>query len=367
MSCSGSYLSLQLGGGWQHEAHESWGLVRWTVRRALSAAPSTRSPSRRLLRIQQWLWPAPLGVVVQGVVIGGLTSLLAFGLALTYRSNRIINFATGDLGGAPAALGVLLIVGPGLPYFVAMPIALAGRGRARRAGRVALHPPLLQRAAPHPYRRHHRHRGPARRRRGDPAEGVRHSGAAAIVPVAVRLLVRDQPGHLPRQRHHRHARGAAGHRRARRLLPLHAHRHRRARQRRERRTGVAARRAGQAPADDRVGGVDRARHSRHPAARRHRRTPARLVGRPRHPAPRAGRGRHRPHGEAADDLRRVGRARCPRAVDRVQHWPGRLRRPDPLHRRARRAARAAPQWRVAPRRRAAVVVAGGQSGAADPP
>jgi branched-chain amino acid transport system permease protein len=74
--------------------------------------------------VQQWLWPAPRGVIVQGVVIGGLTSLLAFGLALTYRSNRIINFATGDLGGAPAALGVLLIVGPGLPYFVAMPIAL---------------------------------------------------------------------------------------------------------------------------------------------------------------------------------------------------------------------------------------------------
>lgn len=73
---------------------------------------------------QQHLWPAPLGVLVQGVVVGGLTALLAFGLALTYRANRIINFATGDLGGAPAALGVLLIVGPGLPYFVAMPIAL---------------------------------------------------------------------------------------------------------------------------------------------------------------------------------------------------------------------------------------------------
>ena len=76
------------------------------------------------LAIKQRLWPAPLGVLVQGVVIGGLTSFLAFGLALTYRANRIINVATGDLGGAPAALGVLLIVGPGWPYFVAMPAGL---------------------------------------------------------------------------------------------------------------------------------------------------------------------------------------------------------------------------------------------------
>lgn len=90
------------------------------VRRAFDALALTLL----FVAVQQRLWPAPLGVVVQGVVIGGLTSLLAFGLALTYRSNRIVNFATGDLGGAPAALGVLLIVGPGLPYFLAMPIAL---------------------------------------------------------------------------------------------------------------------------------------------------------------------------------------------------------------------------------------------------
>jgi branched-chain amino acid transport system permease protein len=73
----------------------------------------------------QWFWPAPLGVYVQGVVIGGLTSLIAFGLALTYRSNRIINFAQGDLGGIPATLAVLLILGPGVPYLLAFPVGLA--------------------------------------------------------------------------------------------------------------------------------------------------------------------------------------------------------------------------------------------------
>lgn len=78
-----------------------------------------------LFGIQQALMPAPAGVVVNGVVIGGLTALIAFGLALVYRANGIVNFAQGDLGGVPASMGVLLIVGPGMPYLVAMPLAIA--------------------------------------------------------------------------------------------------------------------------------------------------------------------------------------------------------------------------------------------------
>ena len=73
----------------------------------------------------QWFWPAPIGVLVQGLVIGGLTALIAFGIALTYRANRIVNFAGGDLGALPASLAVLLIVSDvGLPYFVAVPVGL---------------------------------------------------------------------------------------------------------------------------------------------------------------------------------------------------------------------------------------------------
>lgn len=75
--------------------------------------------------MQQRLWPAPLGVVLQGLVIGGLTSLIAFGLALVYRANRIINFAQGDLGGIPASLGVLLMLSNGLPFLLALPLSLA--------------------------------------------------------------------------------------------------------------------------------------------------------------------------------------------------------------------------------------------------
>jgi ABC-type branched-subunit amino acid transport system permease subunit len=71
------------------------------------------------------LWPSPAGVLLKGVVIGGLYALIALGLALVYRANRIINFAQGDLGAGPAALAVLLIVSVGVPYVVAMAAGVA--------------------------------------------------------------------------------------------------------------------------------------------------------------------------------------------------------------------------------------------------
>jgi branched-chain amino acid transport system permease protein len=71
-------------------------------------------------------WSLPAGLVVQGTLIGGLTALLAIGIALVYRANRIINFAQGDLGAFPATLAVLLMVtGIGLPYPVAFVAGLA--------------------------------------------------------------------------------------------------------------------------------------------------------------------------------------------------------------------------------------------------
>jgi len=73
---------------------------------------------------QRILFPAPLGVLVQGVVLGGLTALIAFGIALVHRADRIVNFAQGDLGGLPASLAVLLILVPGVPYLVAVPLGL---------------------------------------------------------------------------------------------------------------------------------------------------------------------------------------------------------------------------------------------------
>ena len=38
----------------------------------------------------------PSGVVLQGLVLGGLTSLTAMGLVLVYRASRVFNFAQGS-------------------------------------------------------------------------------------------------------------------------------------------------------------------------------------------------------------------------------------------------------------------------------
>ena len=67
----------------------------------------------------QVLWGPPAGIVVQGALLGGLSALLALGLALVYRANRILNFAQGDLGAAPASLAVLLVVTSGASWLVA--------------------------------------------------------------------------------------------------------------------------------------------------------------------------------------------------------------------------------------------------------
>jgi branched-chain amino acid transport system permease protein len=77
------------------------------------------------LAAQALLLPMPLGVVLQGVIIGGLTALIALGIALVYRANRIINFAQGDLAAVPTVLTVVFI-GAGLPFLVALPIGLLG-------------------------------------------------------------------------------------------------------------------------------------------------------------------------------------------------------------------------------------------------
>jgi len=56
-------------------------------------------------------WDVPSGVLVQGALIGGLSSLVALGIALVWRGNRAVNFAAGDLGAVPATLAVLLVIG----------------------------------------------------------------------------------------------------------------------------------------------------------------------------------------------------------------------------------------------------------------
>src|SRR3954451_18914918 len=72
------------------------------------------------------LWAVPFGIFVKGAVIGGVYSMIAVGIALIYRANRIINFAQGDMGGVPATLAVLLMAVSGWPYLGAIAVGLIG-------------------------------------------------------------------------------------------------------------------------------------------------------------------------------------------------------------------------------------------------
>ncbi|HVT65890.1 MAG TPA: ATP-binding cassette domain-containing protein [Mycobacteriales bacterium] len=54
---------------------------------------------------------APFGIVMQGTLFGSIIGLQALGLVLTYRSDRIINFAYGSMGGVGGSIAVLLYLG----------------------------------------------------------------------------------------------------------------------------------------------------------------------------------------------------------------------------------------------------------------
>ncbi|HWD54174.1 MAG TPA: ABC transporter permease [Acidimicrobiales bacterium] len=77
-----------------------------------------------VLVVQLALFPVPFGVWVQGLVLGLLGSLMAIGLGLTYRLNKVINFAQGDLGTAPAVLAVGLVGLSGVNYFLGLATGL---------------------------------------------------------------------------------------------------------------------------------------------------------------------------------------------------------------------------------------------------
>src|SRR5437764_5347929 len=67
----------------------------------------------------------PFGIVLQGALYGSVTGLLGLGLVLTYRSDRIVNFSYGAMGGVGGSVGVLLYLGKHWNYFVCLLIGLA--------------------------------------------------------------------------------------------------------------------------------------------------------------------------------------------------------------------------------------------------
>jgi branched-chain amino acid transport system permease protein len=93
----------------------------WVVRAIRCVAPAAC-----VIAFQVVMYPIPLGLALQGVVIGLLGALVAVGMALVYRSNGILNFAQVELGLAPTVLSVSLITYSAVNYFLALAIGIAG-------------------------------------------------------------------------------------------------------------------------------------------------------------------------------------------------------------------------------------------------
>ncbi len=67
----------------------------------------------------------PFGVWVESLVKGVLASMLAIGLALIYRANRVVNFAQADLGTVPTGFAASFVLFWGWPYFLGLGAGLA--------------------------------------------------------------------------------------------------------------------------------------------------------------------------------------------------------------------------------------------------
>ena len=70
--------------------------------------------------------PPPLGIYLSGAIVGSMHALIAIGLILVYRSNRVVNFAQASLGATPVILAVLLMQRRSYPYYDAVLIAVVG-------------------------------------------------------------------------------------------------------------------------------------------------------------------------------------------------------------------------------------------------
>ena len=97
----------------------------------------------------------PSFVLVQGVITGLGYGLLAMGLVLIYRTNRVLNFAQGQLGVVAAVFLVKCFYDFGFNYWFALVLSLALAARRRRPVRAAA-PPALQPAPGPGHGGHHR-------------------------------------------------------------------------------------------------------------------------------------------------------------------------------------------------------------------
>jgi branched-chain amino acid transport system permease protein len=73
-----------------------------------------------VLLIQLVWFPMPAGNWIRGGVLGLLDAMLAIGMALIYRANRVVNFAQADLGAVPTAFSAAFILFWGWPYLLGL-------------------------------------------------------------------------------------------------------------------------------------------------------------------------------------------------------------------------------------------------------
>ncbi len=83
-----------------------------------------------------WAWEFDPAVLVLGALTGVMYGLLAVGLVLVYRANRVVNFAHGEIGAFGAALFSIMVVRWGLPYWLVLPVALAAAAAVGGAAEV---------------------------------------------------------------------------------------------------------------------------------------------------------------------------------------------------------------------------------------
>ena len=99
--------------------------VRPTARQMRLLAMSTVGLAAGVFVAGSLGFEIPFPVAVLGAIIGSTYGLLAVGLVLVFRSNRIVNFAHGEVGAFAAAIFGLLAVKSGMGYYLLLPLGLA--------------------------------------------------------------------------------------------------------------------------------------------------------------------------------------------------------------------------------------------------
>jgi branched-chain amino acid transport system permease protein len=106
--------------------------LHWLEERPKARAAAEAVGPAVVILVLQGLWfrddpVSQPGLYLYGIVLGLVGAVVAVGMALVYRANRILNFAQGELGLVPTVLALDLIAYSGLPYVAG---ALAGLGAA---------------------------------------------------------------------------------------------------------------------------------------------------------------------------------------------------------------------------------------------